>query len=262
MLGYFSRESMEKTLTDPEGLVTFWSRSRQELWTKGKTSGNFLQLVDMRYDCDSDALLILANPQGPTCHIPGRQSCFGDDEPDSVSDLAIWIKLEKLIQQRKIEMPEGSYTTKLFKAGIEKIAKKFGEEAVEVVIAALKESKERLISELADLDYHTMVLMRAAGVEMTDVAKKLESTIAKPRAQLSKVKDITQRFGNRAVKVVTVAMEGSKKRLVSELAEFNYDKLVLMRAAGVEIADVAKELERRYAPPKTQPPQPKGTGLE
>jgi phosphoribosyl-ATP pyrophosphohydrolase/phosphoribosyl-AMP cyclohydrolase len=174
MLGYFSVASMEKTLTDEEGLVTFWSRSRQELWTKGKTSGNVLQLRNMRYDCDSDALLILAEPVGPTCHVPGQYSCFGDDEPPSVSDLAIFIKLEETIRQRQKKLPEGSYTTKLFKAGMSRIAKKVGEEATEVVVAALSEGRERLIAESADLLYHISVLWRAADIEVSHVAAELE----------------------------------------------------------------------------------------
>lgn len=167
MLGYMNREALDKTLET--GLVTFWSRGRQELWTKGETSGNYLKLKTIRQDCDADTLLVVAQPTGPTCH-QGTRSCFGD-EP--ATDLEFLDDLEKLIEDRKKEMPEGSYTSKLFAAGLPEILKKLGEEAVEVVVSATQ-SRERTVQETADLLYHLLVFLVQQEIRLADVITELE----------------------------------------------------------------------------------------
>lgn len=173
MLGYMSPESLEKTLDS--GLVTFFSRSRQTLWTKGETSGNTLSMRSIAYDCDGDALLIRADAAGPTCHT-GEESCFyrqltGSEDKDLAATL---FSLEKVIATRQRERPEGSYTSYLFDKGIDKILKKVGEESAEVIIAAKNTDREELVSESADLLYHLLVLLRDRGVPLTDIMEKLE----------------------------------------------------------------------------------------
>jgi phosphoribosyl-ATP pyrophosphohydrolase/phosphoribosyl-AMP cyclohydrolase len=157
---------------------------------KGETSGNYLLVSNdpgaIRTDCDRDALLVLVDPIGPTCH-NGLTSCFGNDGMTRVSRLAPLLKLEDLIRRRKEEMPAGSYTTRLFEGGITKIAKKVGEEAVEVAIAAVAENRTRVVSESADLLYHLQVLWRETGVEIADVANELA------RRNLAKSPDLTSR---------------------------------------------------------------------
>lgn len=174
MLGYLSRASLEKTLET--GLVTFWSRSRQTLWTKGETSGNTLKVVDIRIDCDGDALLIIAEPKGPTCH-RGTDSCFaGDALPQP------WLeRLEDLLRQRKASASlEGSYTQKLFARGAERIGKKVVEEAGEVALAALAlehratpERRAAFVDEAADLLFHLQALLVSQGHSLVDVAERL-----------------------------------------------------------------------------------------
>ena len=165
MLGYMNREAFEKT--QAEGKVTFWSRSRQCLWTKGETSGNFLHVVNMYPDCDADTLLIQARPDGPTCH-RGTTACF--DTPEEEGFVR---SLSALIQKRHQEMPEGSYTTKLFVKGPKVIGKKVGEEAVEAVIEAVDGNRDRFIYEASDLVYHLLVLLESQGVSVQDLEKEL-----------------------------------------------------------------------------------------
>ena len=165
MLGYMNREAYEKSLA--EGRVTFYSRSRNCLWTKGETSGNYLTIKDMYLDCDNDTLLIKAIPAGPTCH-RGTTSCF--DTPDSEGFIR---HLQSVIQQRHREMPEGSYTTKLFIKGVKKIAQKVGEEAVESVVEAVDGNRDRFIYEASDMIYHLLVLMEQMGCSLEDMEYEL-----------------------------------------------------------------------------------------
>jgi phosphoribosyl-ATP pyrophosphohydrolase/phosphoribosyl-AMP cyclohydrolase len=169
MLGFMNEEALEKTLETRR--VIFWSRSRKCLWTKGETSGNYLELEEIRQDCDNDTLLVVAKPQGPCCH-RGTLSCFaGDDEFSGPEFLGY---LERLIAKRRKEMPEGSYTTRLFAKGLPEIAKKVGEEAVEVVLSASQE-KLRSIEESADLLYHLLVFLNQREVTLGDVMEELRS---------------------------------------------------------------------------------------
>lgn len=166
MLGYMNEEAFRKSAE--EGRVTFWSRTRQTLWTKGETSGYFLNIVEMFPDCDSDTLLIKAIPVGPTCH-RGTLSCF--DTPDSEGFIRI---LQEVIQKRHAQMPEGSYTTKLFIKGVKSISKKVGEEASETIIEAVDGNRDRFIYEISDLAYHALVLMEQMGVSIADVEAELK----------------------------------------------------------------------------------------
>ena len=157
--------------TKETGKVTFFSRSKQRLWTKGETSGNFLELESIDADCDGDTLLIKARPQGPTCHL-GTDTCFGaDNVKDSIQFLA---ELQSIIKQRKQSAPEGSYTATLFASGINKIAQKVGEEAVEVVIEAKEPDTTRLKEETADLLFHLLVLLQERGVDLEEVMEVLQ----------------------------------------------------------------------------------------
>ena len=165
MLGYMNREAFERT--QAEGRVTFYSRTRQTLWTKGETSGNYLLVKDMYVDCDGDTLLIKATPIGPTCH-RGTTSCF--DTPESEGFVR---HLQSVVQQRHREMPEGSYTTKLFIKGVKKIAQKVGEEAVESVVEAVDGNRDRFIYEASDMIYHLLVLMEQMGCSMEDMEREL-----------------------------------------------------------------------------------------
>ena len=166
MLGYMSRESLERTIATRK--VTFHSRSRQALWTKGEGSGNFLDLVSVRSDCDRDTLLVQAFPAGPTCHL-GRTSCFPGAPGNFLGDL------DELVAARERDRPAGSYTTKLFESGLRRIAQKVGEEGVETSIAALVQDDEALLGEVADLLYHTVVLLRARGISLAQAVRVLES---------------------------------------------------------------------------------------
>ena len=170
MLGFMNEEAYHKTKTDR--LVTFYSRTRNRLWTKGEESGNFLDVVDILVDCDHDTLLIKASPRGPVCHT-GTDTCFNEtNRPDGILFLDY---LQRFITRRHQEMPEGSYTTKLFQKGINKIAQKVGEEAVELVIEAKDQNDDLFLNEAADLVYHTIVLLTARGYSLTDVATVLSS---------------------------------------------------------------------------------------
>jgi phosphoribosyl-AMP cyclohydrolase / phosphoribosyl-ATP pyrophosphohydrolase len=167
MLGYMDEAALARTRAS--GLVTFFSRSKQRLWTKGETSGDSLALVDIRLDCDADTFLVRAIPAGPTCHT-GTSSCFGDDVKPSLGFLA---ELDALVASRYAERPDGSYTTKLFEGGIRRMAQKVGEEGVEAALAAVAEDDDALIGEAADLVFHLMVVLRARGIGFDAVAAKL-----------------------------------------------------------------------------------------
>jgi phosphoribosyl-ATP pyrophosphohydrolase/phosphoribosyl-AMP cyclohydrolase len=176
MLGYMNADALARTRTT--GLVTFWSRSRQELWQKGATSGNTLRLVEIHEDCDGDTLLVLAEPDGPTCHT-GARTCFqqpasGETEPaQAIPPSAIVAQLVDLIARRRQEQTEGSYTVKLLNSGVDRIAKKVGEEATEVVIGAMKGDRDELRYETADLLYHTLVLLEKQGLSIEEVWQEL-----------------------------------------------------------------------------------------
>jgi phosphoribosyl-AMP cyclohydrolase / phosphoribosyl-ATP pyrophosphohydrolase len=164
MLGYMSREALAKTLELQQ--VTFFSRSKQRLWTKGESSGHVLTLVSLEVDCDNDTLLVQARPHGPTCHL-GTASCFPSAPGDVLGDL------DALIRRREADRPEGSYTTKLFESGIKRIAQKVGEEGLETSLAAVVESDDDLLGEASDLLYHLIVLLRARGLNLGDVKQVL-----------------------------------------------------------------------------------------
>lgn len=168
MLGYMNEESLAKT--EETGKVTFFSRSRNRLWTKGEESGNFLHLVSITPDCDNDTLLIKVHPAGPVCHT-GSDTCWNEINKTDISFLAY---LQDFITKRHKEMPEGSYTTSLFKKGINRMAQKVGEEAVETVIEATNGTEEGFIYEASDLVYHLIVLLTSKGYSLTDIAKELE----------------------------------------------------------------------------------------
>lgn len=169
MLGFMNKEAYEKTLETRH--VTFWSRTRQTLWTKGETSGHFLNLVDMKIDCDNDTLLVRVNPIGPTCHT-GTDTCWGEENVQP--SLLFLTELQDFINKRKEEMPEGSYTTSLFNKGINKIAQKVGEEALETVIEATNGTADHLVYEASDLLYHLLVMLTEKGLRIEDVALELQ----------------------------------------------------------------------------------------
>jgi phosphoribosyl-ATP pyrophosphohydrolase/phosphoribosyl-AMP cyclohydrolase len=169
MLGFMNKEAYKKTKR--EGKVTFFSRTRNQLWTKGEESGNFLYVKEILKDCDQDTVLIKAEPAGPVCHT-GNDTCFNEINHGDIDFLT---SLQNLIQQRKRDMPDNSYTTKLFARGINKIAQKVGEEAVELVIEAKDDDDNLFLNEAADLMYHLMVLLTAKGYALEDVTKILES---------------------------------------------------------------------------------------
>ena len=183
MLGYMNEEAYQKTLDTKK--VTFWSRSRNCLWTKGETSGNFLDLVSIKVDCDNDTLLVRAIPHGPTCHT-GTDTCWGEENKSIVQttptppvsggekDTLVFLKeLQDFIDKRHEEMPEGSYTTKLFKDGVKRIAQKVGEEALETVIEACTGTSEQLTYEASDMLYHLVVLLTAKGLRIEDLVEEL-----------------------------------------------------------------------------------------
>ncbi len=169
MLGYMDREAFEKTVA--EGRVTFYSRTKGRLWTKGETSGHYLELVSMAADCDRDTLLVRVIPHGPTCH-NGTKTCFAGTAPENETEGFIRY-LQSVIQGRHRDMPEGSYTTRLFTKGVNKIAQKVGEEAVETVIEAVAQHREDFIYEASDLIYHLLVLLEANGCSIADLEKEL-----------------------------------------------------------------------------------------
>lgn len=168
MLGFMNQEAYEKTVET--GKVTFWSRTRNTLWTKGETSGNYLNVVSIQNDCDDDTLLIKVNPIGPTCHT-GTDTCWG--EVNENNPLLFLSELQDFIEKRKEEMPEGSYTTSLFRKGINKIAQKVGEEALETVIEATNGTNEQLVYEASDMFYHLIVMLTSKGLRIEDVANEL-----------------------------------------------------------------------------------------
>lgn len=169
MLGFMNEEALAKT--EETGQVTFFSRSKKRLWTKGEESGNFLNVVSIASDCDNDTLLIKVNPVGPVCHT-GDDTCWG--EVNEESDLQFLEYLQDFIDQRKIEMPEGSYTTSLFQKGTRKITQKVGEEAVETIIGAMANDDENFLYEGADLLYHLIVLLTHKGYRIEDLARELK----------------------------------------------------------------------------------------
>jgi len=166
MLGYMNEEALEKTRA--EGRVTFFSRSKQRLWTKGETSGNYLTVKDIQVDCDNDTLLIKVYPQGPTCHT-GSTSCFQEETAKG-----FLYELEKVIEQRITENPEGSYTSRLFSRGVNKVAQKVGEEAVELVIEAKDDNIDLFRNEAADLLYHYLILLKTKDLKLQDIEAVLK----------------------------------------------------------------------------------------
>ncbi|MBR1497476.1 MAG: bifunctional phosphoribosyl-AMP cyclohydrolase/phosphoribosyl-ATP diphosphatase HisIE [Oscillospiraceae bacterium] len=172
-LAYMNRESLELSMRD--GLTTFWSRSRQELWRKGETSGNYQHIVSITADCDGDALLVMVEPDGPACH-KGTESCFEYPLWHSPERGEFSLRgLYRLLEQRKEEKPEGSYTSYLFEKGLDKILKKVGEECTEVIIAAKAEDRRETVYEIADLAYHVLVLMAEQGITVEDIHRELAS---------------------------------------------------------------------------------------
>ena len=171
-LAYMNRESLE--ISVEKGLTCFWSRSRQELWLKGETSGNYQHIVSITADCDYDALEVRVKKDGPACHL-GTESCFHNPVFGEQTEKFQLEGLYQLLLDRKRDLPEGSYTTYLFQKGIDKILKKVGEESTEVIIAAKAEDKKETIYEIADLAYHVMVLMIEAGISLEDVHRELAS---------------------------------------------------------------------------------------
>lgn len=176
MVGFMNREALEHT--QRTGRVTFYSRTKQRLWTKGETSNHHLDVVSIVADCDSDTLLVLAKPNGPVCHT-GTQTCFGNTNTEN--GLAFLQQLEGVISDRIQQQPEGSYTAKLWAAGTKRIAQKVGEEGVEVALAATAGDRKELISESADLLFHLALLLRKHDLSLTDVVSELESRHTKPR---------------------------------------------------------------------------------
>lgn len=170
MMGYMNPEALAKTTET--GLVTFFSRTKAQLWTKGETSGNGLRLVNMALDCDSDTLLVKVNPQGPTCH-KGTTTCWDGDEQEETQ--LVWLhQLERLLAERKNADPESSYTASLYARGTKRISQKVGEEGVEVALAATSGDKAELVCESADLIYHLLVLLQDQGLSFNDVINKLK----------------------------------------------------------------------------------------
>ena len=180
MLGYMNQEAYD--LTVQTGRVTFWSRSRQCLWTKGETSGNFLNVVDIKNDCDQDTLLIRVHPVGPVCHT-GTDTCWGEENThvktqasaneDEANPLLFLTELQDFIEERHRQMPEGSYTTSLFRDGLNRMAQKVGEEALELVIEAVNGTDDRMIYEGSDMLYHLIVLMTSKGLRIEQLATEL-----------------------------------------------------------------------------------------
>lgn len=168
MLGYMNQEAYRKTIETKK--VTFWSRERKCLWTKGETSGNYLNLVNIKNDCDNDTLLISVQPEGPTCHT-GTDTCWG--ETNNYNPILFLSELQDFINQRYHDMPEDSYTTSLFKKGVNRIAQKVGEEALETVIEATAGTKDKLVYEASDMLYHLIVLLTNKGLRIENLAQEL-----------------------------------------------------------------------------------------
>lgn len=168
MLGYMNQEALTKT--QETGKVTFFSRTKQRLWTKGEESGNFLHVISIQEDCDKDTLLIKVNPVGPVCHT-GDDTCFKEENKE---DIMFFKYLQHFIEKRYQEMPEGSYTTSLFQSGVNRMAQKVGEEAIESVIEACNGTDERLIYESADMLYHLIVLLTSKGLSIENLSRELQ----------------------------------------------------------------------------------------
>ncbi len=178
MLGYMNAAALRATLE--RGRVVFFSRSKGRLWEKGETSGNYLELVDARSDCDKDALLVRARAQGAVCHL-GTRSCFADAPATAAEGLAFLAILEKLIESRIAERPEGSYTAALAAAGATRIAQKVGEEGLELALAGVAEGNDKVVAEAADLLFHMLVLLKSRGVPLASVIAELAARHARPR---------------------------------------------------------------------------------
>lgn len=173
MLGYMNREAL--AATQASGRVTFWSRSKRRLWTKGEASGHYLELKHIAADCDADTLLILAAPSGPACHM-GTPTCWGEDPPQSAAQQTAFLgQLERVIMQRIATRPPGSYTAKLLAEGTRRIAQKVGEEGLELALAGVAQSDREIIGEAADLLYHTLLLLRVKGLSLSQVIAELEA---------------------------------------------------------------------------------------
>jgi phosphoribosyl-AMP cyclohydrolase / phosphoribosyl-ATP pyrophosphohydrolase len=172
MVGYMNRDALRETLSRRH--VVFFSRSKQRLWEKGETSGHFLELDQIRTDCDRDALLVTARPLGPVCH-EGTTTCFGDAQTTKAERLAFLGTLERVIEQRIAESPQGSYTARLFAEGPKRIAQKVGEEGLEVALAAAVETDDKVVAESADLIFHLLVLLRSRGLSFQSVVTELQS---------------------------------------------------------------------------------------
>lgn len=175
MIGFMNRQALEQTIAT--GKVTFWSRSKNRLWVKGETSGNFLSVIDCVIDCDDDSLLVYAKPHGPTCH-KGTASCFQAEDAD-IPTLCTLIKLNNVIDDRHQHPKSGSYTTQLFQSGTKRIAQKVGEEGVEVALAAVAETHYELANEAADLLFHLLVLLKHKNLDLKTVAHILENRARK-----------------------------------------------------------------------------------
>lgn len=172
MLGYMNREALRETLGT--GRTTFYSRTRQSLWTKGETSGHFLDVVEVVADCDNDTLLVKARPQGPTCHT-GAPTCFAERSPARAQQFAFLGRLEDIIALRIAERPEGSYTARQFSKGLSRLAQKVGEEGVEVALAAVTSDRDKLVSESADLVFHLLLLLKSRDLSLVEVVRELEA---------------------------------------------------------------------------------------
>lgn len=172
MVGYMNRDAVRATLERRRAV--FFSRSKNRLWEKGETSGNFLDVLDVRTDCDRDTLLVLARPRGPACHV-GSKTCFGDEKLTDGERLAFLAALEGIIERRIADRPEGSYTSRLFAQGPRRIAQKVGEEGLEVALAAVVEPDDKVIAESADLLFHLLVLLKSRGIPLARVVTELES---------------------------------------------------------------------------------------
>ena len=172
MMAYMNKEALEQTLSRKRAV--FFSRSKQRLWEKGETSGHTLDVVDIASDCDNDTLLVSARPRGPACH-NGTLTCFGDEPRSAATSIAFLAKLEGVIAQRATEKPESSYTARLLDRGIARVAQKVGEEGVELALAGVSETEQKVVEESADLLFHLMVLLRARGIPLAQVVRQLES---------------------------------------------------------------------------------------
>jgi phosphoribosyl-ATP pyrophosphohydrolase/phosphoribosyl-AMP cyclohydrolase len=172
MLAYMNREALEQTLA--RGRAVFFSRSKQRLWEKGETTGHTLDVVGVALDCDNDTLLVTAQPRGPACH-NGTLTCFGDEPRNAATSIAFLAKLEGVIAQRATEKPQDSYTARLLEKGVARVAQKVGEEGVELALAGVGETDQKVIEESADLLFHLLVLLRARGIPLSQVVSQLES---------------------------------------------------------------------------------------